>query len=419
MLIEFSVANFKSIKEMQTLGLSASKLKPKYLSNNENLIEVGDELKLLKSKAIYGANACGKSNMFRAFQAFLHIVERIAKDDNALNKINPFKLDESMADEPSFFQIIFMYNDIQYRYGFEATRSKVISEWLFAKKDRETELFTRSEGEEPHFNSKSFPEGDIFKEIYSLNDELVDESGAYLLLSSIATILKGKLTSGILDYFKSNLVAVSGLDGHNNGANARDFIEKADNKNRILELLKQADFGIEGISMIDIGSDDNEFQLVLADRRIYNEKGEKQGVFPMALTFEESQGTQKMFELGPYIIEALDNGGVLFIDEFDSRFHPLLTRKIVELFNSDLNINNAQLVFITHDTNLLTPKLLRRDQISFVEKNKYGASKLFSLAEFKGVRNDSSFEKEYFEGKYGAVPFLGDLDLFMSHAKKD
>jgi len=122
----------------------------------------------------------------------------------------------------------------------------------------------------------------------------------------------------------------------------------------------------------------------------------------------ESEGTKKMFEISPALLESLEGGRVLILDEFDARFHPLLSRKIVELYNSAAN-KKAQLIFATHDTNLLTPQLLRRDQVCFVEKDQQGASHFYSLADFKGVRNDASFEKDYIAGKYGAIPFLGDF----------
>ena len=126
------------------------------------------------------------------------------------------------------------------------------------------------------------------------------------------------------------------------------------------------------------------------------------------MLFDESEGSKKMFEVSPLILDALNENRVLIMDEFDARFHPLLTRKIVELFNSNLN-KGSQFVFATHDTNLLNAKLLRRDQVCFVEKDKYGASHFYSLVDFKGVRNDASFEKDYVSGKYGAIPFLGDF----------
>jgi uncharacterized protein len=126
------------------------------------------------------------------------------------------------------------------------------------------------------------------------------------------------------------------------------------------------------------------------------------------MMFNESEGSRKMFEVSPLIIEALNKKKVLIMDEFDARFHPLLTRKITALFNSTSN-KESQFIFATHDTNLLSAKILRRDQVCFVEKDKYGASHFYTLINFKGVRNDASFEKDYISGKYGAIPFLGEF----------
>jgi AAA15 family ATPase/GTPase len=151
-------------------------------------------------------------------------------------------------------------------------------------------------------------------------------------------------------------------------------------------------------------------------RHIEEENETKPVAFILAA--QEAEGTKKIFGLSPYILAALEFGGTLIIDEFDAKMHPHLTRKIVELFHSpSTNLNNAQLVFITHDSNLLDPHLLRRDQICFVQKDKNGATELYSLVEFKGVRNDASFEKDYLQGKYRAVPTnLNQLEaLFENH----
>jgi uncharacterized protein len=139
------------------------------------------------------------------------------------------------------------------------------------------------------------------------------------------------------------------------------------------------------------------------------------GLLKNAFSFgmQESEGTKKMFELSPFIYRSIKEGTPLFIDEFDSRFHPLLTKKIVEIYNAVEN-KKAQLIFTTHDTNLLSSDILRRDQIDFVEKDKYGASHLHTLVEIKGVRNDASFEKDYIQGKYGAIPFLGDFTTLIA-----
>jgi hypothetical protein len=131
---------------------------------------------------------------------------------------------------------------------------------------------------------------------------------------------------------------------------------------------------------------------------------------------QESEGTQKVFALAGPLVDTLKNGKVLIIDEFDARIHPLISRAIVELFNSnESNSNNAQLIFMTHDTNLLSNRLFRRDQIWFTEKNRYGATDLYSLAEYK-IRNDASFESDYIKGRYGAIPYIGNLNhLLDSH----
>jgi hypothetical protein len=123
----------------------------------------------------------------------------------------------------------------------------------------------------------------------------------------------------------------------------------------------------------------------------------------------ESEGTQKLFAMAGPLVDTLENGRILVIDELDARLHPLITREIISLFNSNqTNPHNAQLIFMTHDTNILSHKFFRRDQIWFAEKDKFGATHLYSLAEYK-IRNDASFENDYIQGRYGAVPFIGDL----------
>ena len=164
---------------------------------------------------------------------------------------------------------------------------------------------------------------------------------------------------------------------------------------------------------------------VVVYRSLYDSKGKVSGEVPIMLYFQEAEGTKKFFAMSHLIFLVLEKGGVLFVDEFDARMHPRLTRKIVQVFNSTKsNPNNAQLVFVTHDSTLLDAKLLRRDQIVFAKKDKYGATELFSLAEFKGVRNDASFEKDYLAGKYGAVPnnlniMESIFETSLAHAKED
>ncbi|MEW2922116.1 ATP-binding protein [Muricauda sp. ANG21] len=417
MLIEFSVGNFKSIKEVETLSMVTSNLQPRFphLEVN-NVLRVNDDFKLLKSKAIYGANASGKSNFYKALETFKEIVSSNIGEKNPLNSISPFKLSEETENEPTFFQIQFLKDDIVYRYGFVADKTKVFSEWLFKKADREVYLFTR-EGDESKINKSQFSEGNILRDILKKSSEVLIQDN-YLYLSFIAKVLKGKTSSDLVDFLTNKLVMVSGLDSYYNSKSAEKFIEDESNKRILVDLVKAADMGIADIGYIEVddeekktvpGKEKKPLRVVYAVKKHFDSNKMESGDRWMGFQFEESKGTQKMFELSPYIIKALKEGGTLFIDEFDSRFHSLLTRKIVELFNSKSNLK-GQLIFITHDTNLLSSKLLRRDQISFAIRDKYGASHFSSLAEFKGVRNSASYENDYIHGKYGAIPFLSDFE---------
>lgn len=153
-------------------------------------------------------------------------------------------------------------------------------------------------------------------------------------------------------------------------------------------------------------------------KKVYNAEYQKVATMPMPISLFESEGTNKMFEISTYIINSLRKGRTLIIDEFDARFHPLITQKLVELFNSVAN-KEGQVIFVTHDTNLLSADLLRRDQIEFVEKDKYGASHLYTLVQFKGIRDTDSFEKNYIRGKYGAIPFVGDMNRLFADIQDD
>jgi AAA15 family ATPase/GTPase len=206
-----------------------------------------------------------------------------------------------------------------------------------------------------------------------------------------------------------------------------------ENKDEILQLLKKLDFGFSDVkveqSEVTVDSLPSELPDEIKSLILTNGEAKITSVQTMHLKFDgkgnsvstelfnlddqESEGTQKVFALAGPLVDTLKDGKVLIIDEFDARIHPLISRAIVELFNSnETNPNNAQLIFMTHDTNLLSNKLFRRDQIWFAEKNRYGATDLYSLAEYK-VRNDASFESDYIKGRYGAIPYIGNLNYLL------
>jgi AAA15 family ATPase/GTPase len=426
---EFSFGNFKSFKDIQTLSLATSKLKSRFDEIEENNVIHGknnEGISFLKSKVIYGANASGKSNIVKALIRFIRIVKTSVKDDSVLDFIDSFRLSTETENQPTFFQIIVWDKNVKYRYGFEATDEKITSEWLFGKPgEREMPYFIRENNKIIELDKTNFSEGD---KLISLIDDDSENNSVFrhnsLFLSTLATFGFGKLSKQIVDGIAS-IIVIHGLGHQGMYKFAGDSLKDKQRKKYIVNFLKYGDIGIEDIDNVEISPDDlpedveedikKEFnkkerkRLVLSSRKKFNEDNDFVENESFVFGMNESEGTIKMFELSPFIYEAIVENRTIVIDEFDARLHPLLTQKILELFNSKAN-KGSQLIVPTHDTNLLSPKILRRDQIEFVEKDKYGASYLYSLAEFKGIRNDASFEKDYFQGKYGAVPFLGNFN---------
>lgn len=422
MIEEFSFGNFWSFKDIQTLNLTAAKIKS---SNTQldvnNIIPIKEDLSLLKSKVIYGANASGKSNSIKALVTFIRIIKDSVREEKALSLIDSFQLSTETIDKPTFFQLIFRVDKTRYRYGFEADENSIKSEWLYSTPNkREQNLFIRENDKIIDINQKHFEEG--YKFISLMEDEsdgqiFRDNS---LFLSSLASFGFGKLSKKIIKSI-SSISIISGLGHSGMYGIAGESLNDAIKKKFILDFLKTADIGIEDLEAIEISKEDlpdnveeeikndlKKGKIIVSSRSMYNEDNKTERKANFSFGMQESEGTKKMFELSPFIYRSLKEGTPLIIDEFDSRFHPLLTKRIVELYNSNKN-KNSQLIFTTHDTNLLSSELLRRDQIDFVEKDKYGASHLYTLVEIKGVRNNASFEKEYIQGKYGAIPFLGNF----------
>jgi len=433
-LQEFSFGNFKSFKDIQTLNLSSAKIKSKNPKIDKlNVIKGNnlDKTSFLKTKAIYGANASGKSNIIKALVTFIRIIKTSVKDEDILNTmIEPFRLSTETENQPSFFQMIFWHKDIKYRYGFELNNNNITAEWLYGKPgERELTFFIRENQEIIELDKTNYNEG---HKLMSLLDDDSEDNDIFrhnsLFLSTLATFGFGKLSKQLVDSIAS-ITVISGL-GHQGMYNyAGDSLKRKKKKDFILKFLKYGDIGIDDVDLIEITSDDlpedvdddikKDFEkkkkrkFLISTRKKFDENLISTDTESFSFGMNESEGTQKLFELSPFIYDALKEKKVIVIDEFDARFHPLLTKKILELFNSENNFG-SQFIFTTHDTNLLSSNSLRRDQIEFVEKDKYGASHLYSLSQFKGIRNTASFEKDYIQGKYGAIPFLGDFSKLLN-----
>lgn len=418
MICEFSVRNFRSIKSLQTLSIEASPLKSQDENTDQNsIVKLGDSVLLLRTCGIYGANGSGKSNLIKALQAMQRFVGESMKDEFAVRKAyNPFLLDETSENEPVFFQAVFLSQGVRYRYGFELHANRVKSEWLFATlAKKEVMLFTRDQ-DNISFSNKWFQEGKKLDLKTSSTNLFVNVAGSY----------NGHHAKQVRAFFTHQLLVSCGDSDSTLRGFSVGFMQHEASRKKIIDFLNLADFGLSDIRLkqvhlvddsgTNIGNIMKESQfidprLVVTEREVYDQEGKIVMHRPMLMDENESAGTIKMFNYSGAVLNALEKGTVVVLDEFDSRIHPMLSRRMIEMFNSSqINQKGAQLIFVTHDTNLLDSKLLRRDQIYFAEKNQRHETQFYSLADFKGVRNDASYGKDYIRGKYGAIPFLGNFE---------
>jgi len=425
MFLQFSVNNFRSIKETVTFSMVCG------AKDNDNFFSVG-KYDLLPTAVIYGANASGKSNLLRAMAFMRNMVlnkDKVIQSTDTL-AYDPFRLNTSTKDASSTFEMLFFIGEVKYRYGFEADKTTVYSEWLFEDVTgrKEAKLFYRDTDEAHYVNKARFAEGYAF----------FDAASSKIKVSKNQLFLwkcdqnDGEIAKSILEWFKGfNLIDGIKHRGYSNYT--MENMEDSDFKSEIIKLVKTADIGIEdiGLEKEDLSNDvieklplpDDIKQKMLEDggvqavslntyHKVYDENNNEVEKAIFELDNEESVGTQKFFKMSAPILNTLQEGKILMIDELDASLHPTLTQHLIELFhNKEVNTKNAQLIFATHDTNLLKPHIFRRDQIWLSEKDKYGATDIYALAEFKGVRKNDDFEKHYIQGKYGAIPYLGKFEF--------
>ncbi len=422
MLLQFSVSNYRSIKDTITFSMLSS-------LKNENSFKI-KKYNLLNSAVIYGANASGKSNLLRAMAFMGRIVLNKTKVIQSTDTLphDPFRLNSSTQDASSTFEIVFFIDEIKYRYGFELDNTTVYSEWLYAdEKGKEAKLFYRDSEDEEYVNPK-FKEGYIF----------FDNPKSKIRVSSNQLFIwkcdqdGGEISKSILKWF-SRFNLIDGLDHGGYISYTMKKMEDSTFKNEMINLVKTADIGIENITMeeedvpldmiekmglpIDLKEEilkDGGLKSVSINtyHKKFDENNNEIGNEIFELDDEESLGTRKFFKMSAPILNTLQEGKILIIDELDASLHPMLTKHLIKLFNDkDINTKNAQLIFATHDTNLLKPQIFKRDQIWFTEKDKYGSTTLYSILEIKGVRANDDFEKQYIQGKYGAVPYLGKFEF--------
>ena len=406
MLVQFTVENFLSIRDKVYLSLEPSKDS----EHPENLITKGD-YKAVNSVAIYGANASGKSSLFKAITVAL-IMIRNSNNVQVTDKLpmTPFKFDFESRNKPTSFEFTFIAKDgRKYIYGFSATTEKVVEEYLYCyNTSKPTLLFDLNENEKPKFNRAYKVK---LEAAYQMNT-------ANKLFLATATTWNVECTKSPFEWLAESIDTFT--DVMELGGVAFEKYRTDENRKYIeftKNLLKQADINISSIEVDAkevMGGPALPFQIVVQGKIIPPNEGKHYdveittGYTEFSLTLqEESIGTQLLFFYGPLLKDAFEKGKTIVLDEIDKSMHPSLVKFIMNLFRDpDVNKNGAQLIVTTHETGILSLDMFRRDQIYFTEKDsKSGVTDLYSLDEFS-VRKTENIEKGYLMGRYGAIPFL-------------
>ena len=418
MLIQFNFKNFKSFREEATLDLSAAKM----TEFSDRVVTIGNE-KILPVAAIYGANASGKSNIYNAFEYMAEYVMESFKygdEEEGFEEFRPtpFLFDSMSVDAESSFEVYFTLpgdkTEKTYNYGFCIGKEGVTEEWLNVKAKTARKYST------VFYRGTSNNELDLSGFPKNSRDNIQVALEKQVLIISLGAKLKIAKCKAIRDWFLANEFADFGDPVTNFFLHRRlpkGFVEDKSVQQKVVEYFASFDEHIKDFRIERVPHDGESKEDTYKINALHNMiDSDEMAEIPLSL---ESAGTLKMFALYPELQEVLEKGSVFFIDELNARLHPLLVRNFILTFlNPKINTNHAQLVFTTHDTWQLSNQLLRRDEIWFVEKDDRGLSTLYSLADFVDedgarIRKDESYEKNYLLGKYGAIPDLKSIDMFM------
>ncbi len=427
MILNISFTNYRSFKEKVDFSMIAESSKSKENNVFTETIGKNDNIRVLKACAIIGANASGKSSLLRGmFEMISFITKEKSVVGNDINAYDSFVFDEETKKLPVEFSIDFIASDKnKYSYSTSFDNKNIISEKLeYYPKNRSVILFERNIPENKELLKHTGYIGTSSK------NKKVDLFHNQLMLSKFGTDIPHEIISEIFIYFKGidilNVVNVRMLSSADR--EIRKLSEKDKTfRNKLNHLIRLADTGVNKIVLSKNEEKDfnfpNDFSENLKTKIIndnkYNlitlhdfYKGDKlirkDEPFPFE---EESHGTKSLFALGGKLLQVLEAGQVVFVDEIETSLHPYLTKLLISLFqNSNINKNNAQLIFTTHDTNIIDKKILRKDQVWLAEKNNKGETDLFSLQDFSDVREDTPFDKWYLAGKFGALPNIKSIE---------
>jgi len=420
MLIRFMAANHASIWEPQEFSFVAST----GLKETEiDAVSIGHKIQLLRTAAIYGANASGKSNVLDALSYMRHAVmnsHRQWKPDGPIPRA-PFLLDPDADSKPSTFEVDVFIDDVLYQYRFSLDTQQVQEESLSVFVSNRRQVWFERKGQDFHFGKSLSGENRTIQSLTRPNS----------LFLSAAAQNNHTLLLKLYSWFARKLHLIHTEDIFGVALSNHRTLRLIENgqKDSVLQFLGAADLGVIDLALEKEPPNVSELmeRVAKALREVtpglpvtppprtpsfsLAHRSEKfpEGVkFPLAV---ESRGTLNWFALAGDVLGSLKSGSVLLIDEIDASLHPTLAVELVRLFNSPKhNPNNAQLLFTTHSTLLMTRKVLRRDQVWFTEKDRSGATRLYPLTDFK-PRKQENIEVGYLQGRYGAVPLFDPQEL--------
>jgi AAA15 family ATPase/GTPase len=417
MLISFEVENFLSVKDRQELSMIANS--DKEMEAN-HCIKPGTpvDLKLLKSAAIYGANASGKSNLLKALLYMRHVILTSASGEKIKEGtgFQPFKLAKDSQNQPGFFEIKFLLDKKIYTYGFNIDDRKILSEWLYFYPHKTQALLFRRDlleeneleltGNDQSETRYEYKFGSYFKGEKNKIISLTRSNALYLTVGAqFAHPVLEKIFAWFGHFLKPGITPET--------KRISDFTTRLmegdeTTKKRIVLFLKSADLGIEDVK-IEKKKGTEEKETADIDIKMIHRAISDDIEMMADIDFNhESMGTRRMYQLSGPLFDALTNGGVLIIDELEDSMHFHMLKALLSEFFE--NSNRSQIIFTTHNVQLLEDKLFRRDEIWFTEKRADGATELFSLSDFKPKpRKDKSLKNGYLNGAFGALPVLGDL----------
>lgn len=454
MIVSFSVSNFRSFAEEQTLSLVASNRFPDSDHGNHLVPIPGSDEKLLRIAVLYGANGAGKSNFFKAL-AYLRHMALLPRTKNNVTEIVPFRFAVKQS-EPSSFDLRFIVEGRLYRFGFKVDSQRILEEWLVSVEGgREKEIYERITDNEGKVTIDATGIALISEKLKALATVGGPQNQTFLatIRANLQTNDYGNEISAILDWLNNDLQLIAPetpfLPLGQKLARDKIFLNFAS------DFLKSSATGVDRLQVIKKEISEEQLRSLLPEQFISDmlkdtqqkgktvylpenhmeiliEKTQEKHYFLVTIQAahehvpgskvsleltDESDGTRRLLNLIPALHRMNTQKGIFVIDEIDRSMHPLLTWKYLEYFLSVCSAGNRQIIVTTHESNLLDLDLLRRDEIWFAEKNKSGATHLYSLSDFK-VRTDLSIQKHYLQGRFGAIPFLGDIDRLKTAEEK-